>query len=70
MNEINQSDLEWMTAAQSKERFGVGFGRLMALADAGAIDRRQLPADLNGDSSFLFRVSDVREYIEGAAHGD
>ena len=57
---------EWMTASQSKERFGIGFSLLMMLADRGLIDRRELPADLNGDVTFLFRCDDVRNYIEGA----
>lgn len=60
---------EWMTAAQSKERFGIGFGRLMKMADEGAVDRRQLPPDDHGDVAFLFRVEDVRNYIEGADDG-
>lgn len=58
-----------MTAAQSKERFGIGFGRLMKLADDGAVDRRQLPPDYHGDVAFLFRVDDVRNFIEGADDG-
>jgi len=58
-----------MTASQSKARFGLGFSRLMALADAGTVDRRSLPADNNGDVAYLFRVADVRNYIEGADNG-
>jgi len=61
---------EWMTASQSKQLFGIGFARLMALADAGTVDRRSLPADNNGDVAYLFRVADVRNYIEGADNGN
>lgn len=69
MESIN-SNQEWMTAAQSKERFGIGFGRLMKMADDGAVDRRQLPPDDHGDVAFLFRVDDVRNFIEGADNGN
>lgn len=67
--ENTNSNQEWMTAAQSKERFGIGFGRLMKMADEGAVDRRQLPPDDHGDVAYLFRVDDVRDYIEGADDG-
>jgi len=61
---------EWMTASQSKQLFGIGFGRLMALANDGTVDRRSLPADNHGDVAYLFRVADVRNFIESADNGN
>lgn len=64
MTENNQ---EWMTSAQCKDRFGLGFGRVMKLVDSGLVECRELPPNEYGEVSFLFNVADVRNYIEGLA---